>query len=390
MLLSILIASIPRRADLAATLYRKIESQIGTRAVEVLMLTDNCQRSIGEKRNALVAAAKGQYCCFVDDDDDVADDYVATLYDVLERRSPDAVSLGMLLSRPAGKVLVWLGLVVNRGRQPALHLARLNHLCPVRTAVVRQVPFANTNFGEDRDWSERVAPLIHHVEHTRRVLYFANYDPQQSASRGLGQYADAADVWREVFRAYADEQPESEPSRQWAVQTIRMILCNDVGTIRPRILDVGCGRGDVVHRLRYWTRVDVEGLDAVDLGTVRPFTYADLATRDGAHWLRQTGQRGPWDGQKGPWDVASCVHVLEHLPEWEISSVHYSLAQIARRAVVAVSLAPWNFNGRELRKTVWPAERWHDELVERWHVRRYEHDGAAARFELASREWFKE
>lgn len=369
MQLSILIASISRRADRAAALVRKLESQIGQRAVEVLMLTDNCQRSIGAKRNALVQAARGDYCCFVDDDDDVSDAYVPAICGALERR-PDAVGLGVLLRRPAGKVLLWLG--ANFRRHPCMHSLPINHLCPIRTDIVRQVPFVNCNFGEDHDFAERVAPLVPYVKHTRRVLYFANYDPATSASRGLGQYSDAQAVWQAVFSAYADEQPEFEPSRRWALHNLE-------DTRPARILDVGCGRGDVVHRLRYGMSGHVEGLDVLDLGVdlgVRPLHLADLATRDGTNTLRQTGR----------WDCCTCLHVLEHLPEWEIASVHYSLAQIARRALVTVSLRPWEFAGRELRRTLWPAERWHDAFLERWHILRFEHDGAAARFELASRD----
>ena len=47
-----------------------------TSEVEVLTELDDGTRSIGEKRNALVESAGGEYVCFVDDDDMVSSDYV--------------------------------------------------------------------------------------------------------------------------------------------------------------------------------------------------------------------------------------------------------------------------------------------------------------------------
>ena len=51
--LSILIPSIPTRFNKAKALYDKILSMVGDKQIEILMLTDNKKRTIGEKREAL-------------------------------------------------------------------------------------------------------------------------------------------------------------------------------------------------------------------------------------------------------------------------------------------------------------------------------------------------
>ncbi len=67
--LSILIPSIPSRFERALSLYNEITAMCEDKYIEVLMLTDNKQRTIGEKREALKNISKGKYFMFVDDDD---------------------------------------------------------------------------------------------------------------------------------------------------------------------------------------------------------------------------------------------------------------------------------------------------------------------------------
>jgi len=69
--LSILIPSIPTRFGRAKALYEKILALVGDKDIEILMLTDNKKRTIGEKREALKNASNGKYFMFVDDDDDL-------------------------------------------------------------------------------------------------------------------------------------------------------------------------------------------------------------------------------------------------------------------------------------------------------------------------------
>jgi len=81
--LSILIPSIPERADTLKSLIAKLEWQIkkaeAEKSVEIICLIDNKQITIGEKRNRLKNMANGEYFCFVDDDDDIYDEYIGAI-----------------------------------------------------------------------------------------------------------------------------------------------------------------------------------------------------------------------------------------------------------------------------------------------------------------------
>lgn len=81
MILSVLIPVVPSRVDIASDLFDRITAQAEGYDVEVLMLLDNKKRSVGLKRDALVQISRGDYAAFVDDDDDVAENYIKSIVD---------------------------------------------------------------------------------------------------------------------------------------------------------------------------------------------------------------------------------------------------------------------------------------------------------------------
>lgn len=86
MLWTIMIAGIPERFHVVQPLLLSLlETQGVARMpdVELLYLLDNRRRPVGAKRNDLMAAARGDYISFIDDDDSVADDYVRRIYKTL-------------------------------------------------------------------------------------------------------------------------------------------------------------------------------------------------------------------------------------------------------------------------------------------------------------------
>ncbi len=81
--LSILIPSIPSRFERAIKLYNEILAMCEGLDIEVLMLTDNKKRTIGEKREALKNLSKGKYFMFVDDDDSLLS--IKEIYEATEK-----------------------------------------------------------------------------------------------------------------------------------------------------------------------------------------------------------------------------------------------------------------------------------------------------------------
>lgn len=85
---SILLPSVPSRAKEGLALLDKITKQIPRHSgIEVLMFCDNKMRTTGEKRNALLDLAQGEYFCFVDDDDDIKDYYVERVLRAIDPQS---------------------------------------------------------------------------------------------------------------------------------------------------------------------------------------------------------------------------------------------------------------------------------------------------------------
>src|SRR5215467_9960671 len=98
MLLSILIPTLESRRASFLRLYQRLDRQIVHNnlrsVVEILVFEDGGQHSIGKKRNALLQRAAGRFVVFVDDDDDVSDDYVRLIAGALSKR-PDVDCIGI-------------------------------------------------------------------------------------------------------------------------------------------------------------------------------------------------------------------------------------------------------------------------------------------------------
>lgn len=73
--LSILIPTLSSRANQCMSLVDKMLDQVEKGnyigLVEIVTLYDDGKKSIGTKRNELIQMAKGDYVCFIDDDDDI-------------------------------------------------------------------------------------------------------------------------------------------------------------------------------------------------------------------------------------------------------------------------------------------------------------------------------
>lgn len=89
--LSILILSAPERLDKLSKLLQELFNQIIGREIEVIYLGDNLKMTVGEKRNKAVSAARGEYVCFIDDDDMIAKNYIEKIYEAILKK-PDVVT----------------------------------------------------------------------------------------------------------------------------------------------------------------------------------------------------------------------------------------------------------------------------------------------------------
>ena len=87
--LSILICSVQDRdrEENLKNIEHELKDQIcknyAENIVEILIEKDNREMSVGRKRNVLIDKAKGEYVCFIDDDDFISKDYLNIILDYL-------------------------------------------------------------------------------------------------------------------------------------------------------------------------------------------------------------------------------------------------------------------------------------------------------------------
>lgn len=157
--LSILICSLNKRAKSLERLLGILDKQ-KTSQVEILIKTDDGEMNIGEKRNKLIDLAKGEYICFIDDDDIVSENYIPKIIEAC-KLGPDVVGI--------------VGEITTDGRNPfkfisstqykhwsTNHTDRIyyrnpNHLNPTKSSIVKKVRFDDSmNGGEDKEYSDRL------------------------------------------------------------------------------------------------------------------------------------------------------------------------------------------------------------------------------------------
>ena len=92
MKLSILILSTAERVNYLTNLLAILKPQLVENEVELVMQIDDGEATIGEKRNEALAKAEGKYICYIDDDDEVAPNYVELILNAI-KNDPDCCSL---------------------------------------------------------------------------------------------------------------------------------------------------------------------------------------------------------------------------------------------------------------------------------------------------------
>lgn len=197
--LSVLMLSIPSRNAQMINLFNKLQAQIAAlserHSVELLVLTDNCSKSIADKRNDLLRASRGKYIAFLDDDDDVSDVYISSLIESTNSSdSPDCITFkqhclidgdGMVVNfgigNPHGELVRdQSGSLMDIKRPPY-------HMCLWRRELALSEQFnsvygKNGQSAEDIDWLLRLYPKIKTEIHIDAVLHYYIYNSKTTAS----------------------------------------------------------------------------------------------------------------------------------------------------------------------------------------------------------------
>lgn len=166
MKLSILICSLAERHWYLSSLLSMLGPQI-VPETELLINIDSRTKTIGEKRNELLHAANGEHVVFVDDDDVVPSDYVASILDAL-KHDPDCIGFWGMYHASTGKatpvhyshqnpIKTFEGELVFKGDVYERAIQQVN---PVRRKLALAAKFMHINELEDAKQSEALKPLL--------------------------------------------------------------------------------------------------------------------------------------------------------------------------------------------------------------------------------------
>lgn len=159
-ILSILTPAVPKRMLQIAELCEKLADQIGGLPVEHLVLIDNKRRTVGEKRDSLLRASRGQYVAFVDDDDDISPSYVASMLKAAES-NPDVITFRQAVeyNEHRGEVEFKLGNPNEPFKPNATTKRNAWHICAWRRSLAIMSQFPKSNYGEDWEFAKMLCAL---------------------------------------------------------------------------------------------------------------------------------------------------------------------------------------------------------------------------------------
>ena len=152
------ILHLPKRAHVYNQLIAELNKQIAAvnaqDKIEIITETDNGENSVGKKRNTVLDKARGEYVCFIDDDDMVTEIYVSRTLKALESK-PDVVELVGFLPKYNLPFIHNLN-CGGHFRKDGIQFRTPNHLNTIKTSIARQVRYPEISHGEDQDYSHRL------------------------------------------------------------------------------------------------------------------------------------------------------------------------------------------------------------------------------------------
>lgn len=179
---SILILSLESRKMDFDYIYNRINYQIKKekleKDVEILYFIDNKEYTVGHKRNELLKRSKSKYISFVDDDDDVSDNYVKFIYDKL-KEGKDCVSLnGVITFDGIDPKIFKHSIIYDRySEDDHVYYRPPNHLNPIKRKLVENIKFPNQNLSEDTDWALQILnkKLLKSESKLDEIMYFYKF-----------------------------------------------------------------------------------------------------------------------------------------------------------------------------------------------------------------------
>jgi glycosyltransferase involved in cell wall biosynthesis len=196
---SVLMLSIPERIESMKAAVEHLQEQANAtgqpKSVEILVMLDNRSKSISEKRNDLLMAARGKYVAFLDDDDAVSKEYMSKILQAIdEHEGVDCISFNQWCSLDGEPMDVEFGIGNPHGqlwrdeegflgdiKRPPYHMCLWRRDLAI-TEEFRPMYGANGQSTEDIDWLMRLYPKIQTEHHIPDALHGYIYNSKTTAS----------------------------------------------------------------------------------------------------------------------------------------------------------------------------------------------------------------
>lgn len=155
--LSILIPSLMcREKMLNKLLYNLSTSFEDNGNIEIIVFVDNKEISIGHKLNRLISESKGEYLCFIADDDNYSENFLRVVNDVLQKNSPDVFTFDIkcYINGQCSKPTVHSIRYNSWFETSDAYIRNIGQQNIIRSSIAKRFFFEDSSSGEDRHWAE--------------------------------------------------------------------------------------------------------------------------------------------------------------------------------------------------------------------------------------------
>jgi hypothetical protein len=183
---SILICTLKERISTFDYIYNKLKKQIEESGlqdkIEILYFLDQRENSIGFKRNALMRQSKGLYVNYIDDDDDVHEEYIAQIYSKIKKK-PDCISLKGIITIDGIDPRMFIHSIAHSDFfvSDNIYYRPPNHLNTMKRSIASRFLFKDIYYGEDKDWALQIVSsgLLKNEASFNNPYYFYNYETKK-------------------------------------------------------------------------------------------------------------------------------------------------------------------------------------------------------------------
>ena len=158
---SVLIPTMQGREQSLRRLLLSIQDKIRRLApemrVEFKIDYDNREKSVGVKREGLLQSAKGKYISFIDDDDDITDEYIEDLWECIQGSYHVMRLYGHIKPYRFFHTIDFdFSHKMATTGDPPMFQRPPNHLNPMLADVAKFIHFQDATYGEDLEWAVRL------------------------------------------------------------------------------------------------------------------------------------------------------------------------------------------------------------------------------------------